>query len=80
MTDAVSVCLWGCAVFFAALSGFLHRARPVCALLSAVCVVVGILFGLARGLTLERLLSPMLAACAVAMVALLFGNEGGQKR
>lgn len=79
MTDAVSICLWGCSVLFAALSGFLHRVRPVCALLSAVCVVVGILFGLARGLTLESLLSPMLLACTVAMAALLFG-EGSQKR
>lgn len=79
MTDAVSICLWGCSVFFAALSGFLHRAQPVCALLSAVCVVTGILFGLAQGLTLENLLSPMMLACAAAMAALLWG-EGGRKR
>ena len=78
MSDIAVFCLFGGAVLFAALSGFLRRTRPLWALLAAVCVVVGVLAGLALGRTLDGLLTPALAVCAAAMAALFFGRGGGE--
>lgn len=59
---------------FAALSGVLKRGRALWALLAAVCTVCGVLAGLAAGRTLDGLLGPVLAVCALSMAALLFGR------
>ena len=78
MIDLIPLCLFSGAVLFALLSGFLHRTRPLWALISAVCVVIAVLSGLALGMTLEELLTPVLAVCAAAMAALVFGKGGGK--
>lgn len=78
MSDITIFCLFGGAVLFAALSGFLRGTRPLWALLSAVCVVVAVLSGLALGMTLEELLTPVLLVCAVSMAALLWGKGGSE--
>ena len=77
MSDIAVFCLFGGAVLFAALSGLLRGTRPLWALLSAVCVVCGVLAGLALGRTLDGLLTPVLAVCAAAMAALILGKGGG---
>ena len=78
MIGIMPLCLFFGAVLLAALSGLLRGTRPLWALLSAVCVVVGVLAGLALGQTLEDLLTPMLAVCAASMAALVFGKGGGE--
>ena len=78
MIDLMPLCLFAGAVLFALLSGYLSKTRALWALLSAVCVVIAVLGGLALGMTLEELLTPVLAVCAAAMTALLFGKGGGE--
>ena len=78
MTDWIPLGLFSGAVLSALLSGFFRGTRPLWALLSAVCVVCGVLAGLALGAALEDLLTPALAVCAAAMAALLFGRGGGE--
>lgn len=78
MIDWVPFCLFAGAVLFAVLSGSLRRSRPLWALLSAVCVVIAVLSGLALGIALDELLTPVLTVCAAAMAALLFGKGGGE--
>ena len=78
MIDWIQPCLFSGAVLFALLSGFLRGTRSLWALLSAVCVVIAVLSGLALGMTLEELLTPVLAVCAAAMAALVFGKGGGK--
>lgn len=78
MSDTVAFCLFGGAVLFVALSGLFRKARPLWTLLTALCVVSGVLTGLALGLTIDELLAPVLLVCAVSMAALLLGKEGGR--
>ena len=78
MCDTAVLCLFVGAVLFALLSGFLRKTRPLWALLSAVCVVLAMLSGLALGMMTEELLTPVLAVCAAAMAALVFGKGGGE--
>lgn len=78
MIDWMPLCLFAGAVLFALLSGFLRGTRPLWALLSAVCVVIAVLSGLALGQTLDELLPPVLTVCAAAMASLLFGKGGGE--
>lgn len=78
MIDLMPLCLFSGAVLSALLSGFLRKTRPLWALFSAVCVVCGVLSGLALGWALENLLTPVLAVCAAAMAALIFGRGGGE--
>ena len=78
MIDWIPLCLFAGAVLSALLSGFLRGTRALWALLSAVCVVIAVLSGLALGMTLEELLTPVLMLCAAAMAALLFGKGGGE--
>ena len=78
MIDWMPLCLFSGAVLFALLSGFFRGPRTLWALLSAVCVVIAVLSGLALGMTLEELLTPVLAVCAAAMAALVFGKGGGK--
>ena len=77
MIDWMPLCLFSGAVLSALLSGFLRSARPLWALLSAVCAAAAVLSGLALGMALSDLLTPVLALCAAAMAALLFGKGGG---
>lgn len=75
------LCVWalfGGGAVSAALCGLLRRGRPLWALLAAACTAVGVLAGLAQGLTLDRLLSPVLAVGAVGMAALLWGRGNRQ--
>ena len=74
MSDVIVYGLFGCAALFAALSGWLGKARPLLALLAALGVVFGVLAALTLGWTLAQLRSPVLAVCAAAMAALLFGK------
>ena len=76
MIDWIPLYLFAGAVLSALFSGFLRGTRSLWALLSAVCVVIAVLSGLALGMTLDELLTPVLAVCAVAMAALLFGKGG----
>ena len=76
MTGLV-LCLFGGGAAFAALCGLLRRGRPLWAALAAVCAGTGMLAGLALGWTLDGLLTPLLAVCAVSMAALLYGKGGG---
>ena len=76
MTDWIPLCLFAGAVLSALLSGFPHRTGYLWPLLSAVCVVAAVLSGLALGMTLGGLLTPVLAVCAAAMAALLLGKGG----
>ena len=78
MTGLMPLCLFGGAALFAALGGFLRKTRPLWTLLAAVCVVIGVLAGLAMGRTLDDLLTPVLAVCAAAMAAPLLGRGGGE--
>lgn len=78
MTDMAVICLFGGAAVFAVLGAFLKKGKSLWALLSAVCVVGGVLTGLALGETLDALLTPVLLVCAAAMAALLFGTGGGE--
>ena len=78
MIDWIPFCLFAGAVLFALLSGFLYNTRSLWALLSALCAVIAVLGGLALGMTLGELLTPVLAVCAAAMAALLFGKGGGK--
>ena len=78
MIDVIPLCLFVAAFLSALFSGYLNRIRPLWALLSAVCVVIAVLSGLALGMTLEELLTPVLAVCAAAMAALVFGKGGGK--
>ena len=77
MIDWMLFCLFAGAVLSALLGGFLSGARSLWALLSAVCAVVAVLSGLALGMTLEELLTPVLLLCAASMAALLVGKGGG---
>ena len=76
MIDWMPFCLFSGAVLSALLSGFLYKTRSLWVLLSAVCVVAAVLSGLALGMTLGELLTPVLAVCAAAMAALLLGKGG----
>ena len=76
MIDWIPLCLFAGAMLSALLSGFLRGTRSLWALLSAVCVVIAALSGLALGMTLDELLTPVLAVCAAAMAALLLGKGG----
>ena len=78
MSDVIVYGLFGCAALFAALSGGLTKARSLLALLAALGVLVGVLVALTLGWTLARLRSPVLAVCAAAMAALLFGKGEGR--
>ena len=78
MIGFVPLCLFVGAVLFALLSWFFYRTRSLWALLSAVCVVIAVLSGLALRMTLEDLLTPVLVVCAAAMAALAFGKGGGE--
>ena len=78
MSDVIVYGLFGCAALFAALSGWLGKARPLLALLAAMGVIVGVLAALTLGWTLTQLRSPVLAVCAGAMAALLFGKGEGR--
>ena len=77
MRDIAVFCLFGGAALSAALSGLFRKTRPLWALLSAVCMVCGVLAGLALGRTPGDLLTPALAVCAAAMASLLLGRGGG---
>lgn len=72
-----SLCLFGGAAVFAAMTVFWKKGRSLWALPAAVCVASGVLAGLVLGQTLPELLTPVLAVCAVAMAALLWGRGGG---
>lgn len=78
MTHLCAWALFGCGAVSAALCGLLRRGRPLWALLAAACTAAGVLAGLAQGLTLDRLLSPVLAVGAVGMAALLRGRGNRQ--
>ena len=78
MIDWIPLCLFVGAFLSALLSGYPGRTRSLWALLSAVCAVIAVLSGLALGMTLGELLTPVLAVCAAAMAALLFGKGGGE--
>lgn len=78
MTDMIVLCLFGGGTIFAALGAVLKKGSFLWALLAAACVVIGVLAGLALGQTLEELLTPVLAVCAAAMAALVFGKGGGE--
>lgn len=72
-------CVWALFVSgaaFAVLCGRLDRGRPLWALLAALSTGLGVLAGLALGVGLEELLTPLLAVCAVSMAALLYGKGG----
>lgn len=75
MADLMVWCLFGVGAVFAALCGLHRRGRPLWALLAAVCTAAGVLSGLALDWTLDGLLVPVLAVCAVSMAALLNGRE-----
>lgn len=77
MDDLTVQCFFGAGAVFAALCGVLRRGRPLWALLAAVCTAAGVLAGLVQGLTLNQLLLPLLAVCAVSMTGLLYGKGGG---
>lgn len=78
MIDMPALFLFGAGAVFAALCGLLKRGRPVWALLAAVCTLSGVLSGLALGAALRELLTPLLAVCAMSMVALIYrkGDPG----
>ena len=76
MIDWIPLCLFAGAMLSALLSGFLRGTRSLWALLSAACVVIAVLSGLALGMTLDELLTPVLAVCAAARAALLLGKGG----
>lgn len=78
MIDLLPLCLFAGAVLFALISGYLSKTKALWALLSALCVVLAVLSGLALGMTLDELLTPVLAMCAAAMAALVFGKGGGR--
>lgn len=78
MTDMIVLCLFGGGTIFAALGAVLKKGSFLWILLAAVCVVCGVLSGLALGWTLDDLLAPVLAVCAAAMAALLLGRGGGE--
>ena len=77
MIDWIPLSLFSGAVLSALLSGFLRKTRPLWTLLSAVCTVIAVLSGLALGTALKDLLTPVLAVCAAAMAARVFGRGGG---
>lgn len=77
MMDCLPLCLLAAGAVSAALCGLLRRGQPLWALLAAVCTLAGTLVGLAEGKTMNELLSPMLAVCAVSMAALLYGKGNG---
>lgn len=77
MIDMLMPFLFGTGALFAALCGLRRRGRPLWALLAAVCTELGLLAGLVLGSSLSELLPPLLIVCAVSMVALLYGKEGG---
>lgn len=70
------ICLFGGGAVCAALCGARRRTRPLWALLAAVCTAAGVLAGLVQGLSLNQLLLPLLAVCAVSMTVLLYVKEG----
>ena len=74
----IVLCLFGGGAAFAALKNVLKKGGCLWALLSAVCVVCGVLAGLTSGWTLSDLLTPVLAVCAAAMTALPWGRGGGE--
>ena len=74
----VILCLFGSGTVFAALGAFSKKGKSLWALLTAMCVVSGVLAGLALGRTLNELLTPVLLVCAVSMAALLWGRGGGE--
>lgn len=69
MAHMVILCLFGGGTVFAAMTAFLKKGNPLWALLSAVCMICGVLTGLTLGWTLDKLLTPVLAVCAAAMAA-----------
>ena len=77
MMNTLTWFLFGAGAVFAALCGRLKRGRPLWAFLAAVCTLTGVLAGLALGLALSELLTPVLAVCAVSMAALLYRKGGG---
>ena len=68
--------LFGAGAVCAALCGLWKRGRPMFSLLAAVCTVLGVLSGLALGMTLRELLNPVLIVCVLSMAVLLFGRTG----
>lgn len=79
MTAPGVLALFGAGAICAALCGLTRRGRPLWALLAAASTGAGLLAGLAQGRTLEELLSPLLAVCAVSMAGLLWGRRGGDR-
>ncbi|MCI8915195.1 MAG: hypothetical protein HFF26_00775 [Oscillospiraceae bacterium] len=79
MTGPGTLALFGAGAICAALCGLTRRGRPLWALLAAASTGAGLLAGLAQGRTLEELLSPLLAVCAVSMAGLLWGKGGGDR-
>ena len=79
MTDLIVLSLFGGGTVFAALGAILKKESFLWHLLAAVCVVAGVLTGLALGQTLSDLLTPVLIVCAAAMATLLLGRGGGER-
>lgn len=65
------------ATLCALLSGFARKGRDLLRLFAALGIILGVLAALAQGWTLERLQTPVLAACAASLLALRFGRGRG---
>lgn len=77
MMNIWTLFLFGAGTVFAALCGRMKWCRPLWAFLAAACTLMGVLAGLALGLALSELLTPVLLVCAVSMAALLYEKGSG---
>ena len=68
--DKAVLLLFGTAFLFALPAYFGARRALLYSLLSALFTIAGILTGLVLGLTLERMLTPLLLLTAVSLLAL----------
>ena len=77
MDNRIPLFLFGLAFFLALLRGFLRKGKGIVAILAELCTAAGVLTGLAAGMDLQALGTPLLAVCAAALMGLVMPERGG---
>lgn len=77
MDNRIPLFLFGLAVFCALLRGFLRKGKGIAAIVAEICTAAGVLTGLAAGMDLQALGTPLLAVCAAALLGLVLPERGG---